>query len=144
MKIKVLNFVQVFNKKLNLIILLIAIPFWSVNSQNEYVKINKSEKLEKIILLKKDLNSKIENLKIQIYNGNREQAEKIKEEYIEKFNDSVVKIIYETPNYKVWVGSFFTQLEADKFLLKVRKKFKSAFIFRPEYLSDDNNEENIN
>tara|TARA_Y200000002_G_scaffold258382_1_gene214265 strand:+ start:575 stop:1009 length:435 start_codon:yes stop_codon:yes gene_type:complete len=144
MKIKVLNFVQVFNKKLNLIILLIAIPFWSVNSQNEYVKINKSDKLEKIILLKKDLNSKIENLKIQIYNGNREQAEKIKEEYIEKFNDSVVKIIYETPNYKVWVGSFFTQLEADKFLLKIRKKFKSAFIFRPEYLSDDNNEENIN
>mgnify|MGYP001257398536 FL=1 len=144
MKIKVLNFVQVFNKKLNLIILLIAIPFWSVNSQNGYVKINKSEKLEKIILLKKDLNSKIENLKIQIYNGNREQAEKIKEEYIEKFNDSVVKIIYETPNYKVWVGSFFTQLEADKFLLKIRKKFKSAFIFRPEYLSDDNNEENIN
>ena len=144
MKIKVLYFVQVFNKKLNLIILLIAIPFWSVNSQNEYVKINKSDKLEKIILLKKDLNSKIENLKIQIYNGNREQAEKIKEEYIEKFNDSVVKIIYETPNYKVWVGSFFTQLEADKFLLKIRKKFKSAFIFRPEYLSDDNNEENIN
>ena len=144
MKIKVLNFVKVFNKKLNLIILLIAIPFWSVNSQNGYVKINKSEKLEKIILLKKDLNSKIENLKIQIYNGNREQAEKIKEEYIEKFNDSVVKIIYETPNYKVWVGSFFTQLEADKFLLKIRKKFKSAFIFRPEYLSDDNNEENIN
>ena len=144
MKIKVLNFVQFFNKKLNLIILLIAIPFWSVNSQNEYVKINKSDKLEKIILLKKDLNSKIENLKIQIYNGNREQAEKIKEEYIEKFNDSVVKIIYETPNYKVWVGSFFTQLEADKFLLKIRKKFKSAFIFRPEYLSDDNNEENIN
>lgn len=144
MKIKVLNFIQVFNKKLNLIILLIAIPFWSVNSQNGYVKINKSEKLEKIILLKKDLNSKIENLKIQIYNGNREQAEKIKEEYIEKFNDSVVKIIYETPNYKVWVGSFFTQLEADKFLLKIRKKFKSAFIFRPEYLSDDNNEENIN
>ena len=144
MKIKVLNFVQVFNKKLNLIILFITIPFWSVNSQNGYVKINKSEKLEKIILLKKDLNSKIENLKIQIYNGNREQAEKIKEEYIEKFNDSVVKIIYETPNYKVWVGSFFTQLEADKFLLKIRKKFKSAFIFRPEYLSDDNNEENIN
>ena len=144
MKIKVLNFVKVLNKKLSLIILLIAIPFWSVNSQNGYVKINKSEKLEKIILLKKDLNSKIENLKIQIYNGNREQAEKIKEEYIEKFNDSVVKIIYETPNYKVWVGSFFTQLEADKFLLKIRKKFKSAFIFRPEYLSDDNNEENIN
>ena len=27
---------------------------------------------------------------------------------------------------------------------KIRKKFKSAFIFRPEYLSDDNNEENIN
>ena len=87
------------NLTTNLIILLIAIPFWSVNSQNGYVKINKSEKLEKIILLKKDLNSKIENLKIQIYNGNREQAEKIKEEYIEKFNDVNIDFSYKPSNH---------------------------------------------
>jgi len=53
-------------------------------------------------------------------------------EYIEIFKDSSVNIIYETPNYKIWVGNFFNQLEADKQLMDIRKKFRSAFIFRPE------------
>ena len=56
-------------------------------------------------------------------------------------------MIYETPNYKVWVGNFFTQIEADKYLLKIRKKYKSAFIFRPEYYEleiEEENEEEIN
>ena len=116
-------------------------------SQIGEVKINKSEKLEKIIQIKKELNKKIQNLKIQIYNGDRNQAETIKAEYIETFNDTSAKMIYETPNYKVWVGSFFTQIEADKYLLKIRKKYKSAFIFRPEYYEleiEQENQERIN
>ena len=116
-------------------------------SQIGEVKINKSEKLEKIIQIKKELNKKIQNLKIQIYNGDRNQAETIKAEYIETFNDTSAKMIYETPNYKVWVGSFFTQIEADKYLLKIRKKYKSAFIFRPEYYDleiEQENQERIN
>jgi len=116
-------------------------------SQIGEVKINKSEKLEKIIQIKKELNKKIQNLKIQIYNGDRNQAETIKVEYIETFNDTSAKMIYETPNYKVWVGNFFTQIEADKYLLKIRKKYKSAFIFRPEYYEleiEQENEEEIN
>jgi UDP-N-acetylmuramyl pentapeptide synthase len=116
-------------------------------SQIGEVKINKSEKLEKIIQIKKELNKKIQNLKIQIYNGDRNQAETIKAEYIETFSDTSAKMIYETPNYKVWVGNFFTQIEADKYLLKIRKKYKSAFIFRPEYYEleiEQENEEEIN
>ena len=116
-------------------------------SQIGEVKINKSEKLKKIIQIKKELNKKIQNLKIQIYNGDRNQAETIKAEYIETFNDTSAKMSYETPNYKVWVGNFFTQIEADKYLLKIRKKYKSAFIFRPEYYEleiEQENEEEIN
>ena len=29
-------------------------------------------------------------------------------------------------------GNYYTQLEADKMILEIRKKFRSAFIFRPE------------
>ena len=53
-------------------------------------------------------------------------------EYLEIFNDTSASIIYETPNYKIWVGNFYNQLEADKKLIEIRKKFRSAFIFRPE------------
>ena len=108
-------------------------------SQNGKVTINQSIELDSIIKLKKELNSKIQNLRIQIYNGDRESAEQVMKEYLEIFNDTSANIIYETPNYKVWVGNFYNQLEADKKLIEIRKKFMSAFIFRPELteINDD-------
>ena len=100
--------------------------------QNGNIEINQSNKLDSIIKLKKELNSKIQNLRIQIYSGDRDNAEQMIKEFIEIFNDTTADVIYETPNYKVWVGNYYTQLEADKRLLEIRKKFRSAFIFRPE------------
>ena len=92
----------------------------------------------------KELNSKIQNLRIQIYSGDRENAEQIIQEFIEIYNDTTADVIYETPNYKVWVGNYYTQLEADKRLIEIRKKFRSAFIFRPEFqeiIDDEINEQ---
>ena len=100
--------------------------------QNGNIEINQSNKLDSIIKLKKELNSKIQNLRIQIYSGDRDNAELMIKEFIEIFNDTTADVIYETPNYKVWVGNYYTQLEADKKLIEIRKKFRSAFIFRPE------------
>tara|TARA_B100001287_G_scaffold123277_1_gene103905 strand:- start:34 stop:447 length:414 start_codon:yes stop_codon:yes gene_type:complete len=115
-------------------IFFILIPLFSIASfgQNSEIKVIKSNKLDSIVKLRKELNSKTQNLRIQIYNGNRENAELIMKEYLEVFNDTSANIIYETPNYKIWVGDFFTQLEADRKLIKIRKRFRSAFIFRPE------------
>tara|TARA_X000001036_G_C20621692_1_gene783381 strand:- start:559 stop:963 length:405 start_codon:yes stop_codon:yes gene_type:complete len=128
-------------KKLRIIIICFGMTFSSLMGQNGNAIINKTKKLDSVIELKKDLNNKIQNLRIQIYNGNRKDAESIMEEYIKIFKDTTADIIYETPNYKIWVGNFYTQLEADKNLLIIRKKFSSAFIFRPE-LIDDKIEEN--
>ena len=100
--------------------------------QNGNIEINQSNKLDSIIKLKKELNSKIQNLRIQIYSGDRDNAEQIIKEFIEIFNDTTADVIYETPNYKVWVGNYYTKLEADKRVIEIRKKFRSAFIFRPE------------
>ena len=100
--------------------------------QNGNIKIYQSNKLDSIIKLKKELNSRIQNLRIQIYIGDRDNAEQIIQEFVEIFKDTTADVIYETPNYKVWVGNYYTQLEADKRLVEIRKKFRSAFIFRPE------------
>ena len=111
--------------------------------QNGNIKISQNNKLDSIIKLKKELNSKIQNLRIQIYSGDRENAEQIIQEFIEICNDTTADVIYETPNYKVWVGNYYTQLEADKRLIEIRKKFRSAFIFRPEFqeiIDDEINE----
>ena len=110
----------------------LLISVFQIFGQNGEITIVKSNELDSIIKLRKGLNSEIQNLRIQIYNGDRANAELIMKEYIEIFNDTSANIIYETPNYKVWVGDFYTQLEADGKLKDIRKKFRSAFIFRPE------------
>ena len=110
----------------------LLISAFQIFGQNGEITIVKSNELDSIIKLRKGLNSEIQNLRIQIYNGDRANAEGIMKEYIEIFNDTSANIIYETPNYKVWVGDFYTQLEADRKLTDIRKKYISAFIFRPE------------
>ena len=124
--------------------MIISMSSSTLFGQNGSIKINQSNKLDSIIKLKKELNSKIQNLRIQIYSGDRENAEQIIQEFNEIFNDTSADIIYETPNYKVWVGNYYTQLEADKRLIEIRKKFRSAFIFRPEFqeiIDDEINEQ---
>ena len=112
----------------------LVISIFPMYGQNGDVMINQNNRLDSIVKLKKELNSKIQNLRIQIYNGDRKNAEIIMKEYLEIFNDSTANIVYETPNYKIWVGNFYNQIEADKKLIEIRKKFRSAFIFRPEII----------
>lgn len=130
-------------KKLKIIAVILLITVNPLAGQNGNTIINKSYKLDSIIELKKELNSKIQNLRIQIYNGDRTNAELIIKEYIDNFNDTTADIIYETPNYKIWVGNYYTQLEADKNLIKIRKKFSSAFIFRPELIEEMDENQDI-
>ena len=120
-------------RKIIIFFTIISLSNTTLFGQNGNIKINQSNKLDSIIKLKKELNSKIQNLRIQIYSGDRDNAEQTIQEFIEIFNGTSAAIIYETPNYKVWVGNYYTQLEADKRLLEIRKKFRSAFIFRPEF-----------
>ena len=119
-------------RKIIIFFTIISLYSTTLFGQNGNIEINQSNKLDSIIKLKKELNSKIQNLRIQIFSGDRDNAEQIIKEFIEIFNDTTADVIYETPNYKVWVGNYYTQLEADKRLLDIRKKFRSAFIFRPE------------
>ena len=131
-------------RKIIISFMIISMSSTTLFGQNGSIKINQSNKLDSIIKLKKELNSKIQNLRIQIYSGDRENAEQIIQEFNEIFNDTTADVIYETPNYKVWIGNYYTQLEADKRLIEIRKKFRSAFIFRPEFqeiIDDEVNEQ---
>lgn len=119
--------------KIYLIITFFLASTYNSFGQNGIIEISKNNKLDSIIKIKKEINSKIQNLRIQIYSGSRNEAEIVMQDYMDIFNDTLVNIIYETPNYKIWVGNYYTQIEADKKLIKIRRKFSSAFIFRPEF-----------
>jgi uncharacterized protein YxjI len=100
-------------------------------AQEGVVTVNQDRQIATLLKLKKKLNRTESNYRIQIYNGNRSGAKETSLEFSRLFNDWIINMEYETPNYKIWVGSFKTRLEADRALLEVKKKFTNAFIFKP-------------
>ncbi|PIX08689.1 MAG: hypothetical protein COZ75_10790 [Flavobacteriaceae bacterium CG_4_8_14_3_um_filter_34_10] len=69
---------------------------------------------------------------IQLYYGELTGANGVIKNYRRNFSSWPSTIIYETPNYKVWVGNFITRLEADRALLEIQTQFPNAFVFKPE------------
>jgi len=104
---------------------------FSSEAQNSRVNTTQSIEIEKIIEIKKELNKNKSMLRIQIFNGSREDANKIKGKFENIKVDSIIDMVYETPNYKIWIGNYKTQLEADRKLLEIKRYFPDAFIFRP-------------
>ena len=120
---------------MNKIIVSLSIFICCVNSfsQSGLVQINQDDRIDSLVKLKKEMNKNLFNLKIQIFSGQRSEAlELIDNHDKDSYPGTSIELVYETPNYKVWIGDFFTQLEADKKLLKIKKKYPEAFIFRPK------------
>ena len=113
--------------------ILISLVFTSVcNAQQGEVVINQDQEITQLLALKKEINSNEDSsdrYKIQIYSGRRGGAEKSQSDYRGAYGQWSSKMVHETPNYKVWVGSFRSRLEADRALLDVKRKFPNAFIF---------------
>ena len=70
--------------------------------------------------------------RIQLFSGDNNEASKVIKEYRSLYPEWASTIVYETPNYKVWVGNFRNSLEADRALLEIKKTFPAAFRFKPE------------
>ena len=100
-------------------------------AQEGLITINKSEEIERILALKKEVNERLPFIKIQIYSGSRSYARRAIAEFKANFPGQFVQMKYETPNYKVWVGRYRTRLEADRQLIWVKTKFSNAFLLTP-------------
>ena len=104
-------------------------------AQQGTITINQDKEIDALMSIKKnmiDSENGSDRYRIQIYSGNRSGAEKAQSSFKNSTVGLSSKLVYETPNYKVWVGSFSKKLEADRALIKVNNKFPSAFIFKPK------------
>ncbi len=105
-------------------------------AQGGDLNINQDPNIDKLLAIKTNMNTSetdSDRYKIQIYSGDRlESAEKAKAKINSNFNNLPSILMFETPNYKVWVGNFRSRLEADRTLLKVQNEFKNAFVFKPK------------
>ena len=131
---------------MNKIITYLSIFFLCANSfsQSQLAQVNQDSRIDSLLKLKKEINKNIFDLKIQIYSGERDKAlELIANHDKDDYSNTNIELAYETPNYKVWIGDFYTQLEADKKLLMIKKKYPEAFIFRPKPKIENTNSDLI-
>ena len=104
-------------------------------AQQGSVTISQDKSITQLLEVKKEMNkdeNATDRYKIQIYSGNRATAEEELSNYNNKFDNYKGTLVYETPNYKIWIGSFRTQLEADRALKDIKEKYPNGFIFKPK------------
>ena len=124
--------IQVFYKSFIVSVLLM---FFTVNllAQQATVTVNEDAKISQLLELKKQLekdNKLSDGFTIQLYYGELNKANSVIKKYRSIYGAWPASIEYETPNYKVWVGSFSSRLEADRALVEVQRSFNSAFILK--------------
>ena len=103
-------------------------------SQNTKFNINSTISIDQLINEKRKVNPSIslnERYKIQIFSGENEKAKKIIIQFKQEFKNIEATIIFKTPNYKVWVGSFKTRMEAERNLIEIKKKYKNVLLIKP-------------
>ncbi len=118
-------------KYLALTLLLIAFSY-SLNAQQGEVNVSQDRDIDKLLEFKKDILT-VKVYRIQVYQSvDPDMAQSEKENFLNSYDEWPVEIIWNTPNYKVWVGNFSKRLEADRAWAKIKKTYMNAIIFQPK------------
>lgn len=105
-----------------------------VTAQSSNLEVNQDPKFEQLLNEKRKSNINLsysDRYKIQIYNGASEGAKKALNEFRQEFKNIDATIVFNTPNYKVWVGNFRTRMEAERNLGEINKFYKTVFLIKP-------------
>ena len=104
-------------------------------SDSPEVKIIQEKKLDELLILYMEQNRKLEGIPcywIRIYSGSahdaREKAYETKARFLRKYDGIRNDVIYDDPNFKVYIGGYRSKSETLKLLNQVKKDFPTAFI----------------
>ncbi|WP_367755422.1 SPOR domain-containing protein [Flavobacterium sp. WC2430] len=104
-------------------------------AQDQNINIRQDPKFEQLLIEKRKTNSSSavnERYKIQIFSGESEKAKKALNDCKQEFTDLDGTIVFNTPNYKVWIGDFRTRIEAEKYLVEIKKKYDNVLLIKPQ------------
>ena len=121
-------------KKIILSCLFIGLSTYYANAQDQNVTVSQDPKFEQLLNEKRKINASLtvnDSYKIQIYTGSSEIAKKTLNEFRQEFTAIDATIIFNTPNYKVWVGNFKTRIEAEKTLSEINNRYKNVLLIKP-------------
>jgi hypothetical protein len=105
-----------------------------VLAQEAKTQVNSPDKLDELLAKKIDLDreeSEKKQFTIQVYYGNFESSTAVLEAFQLDYPDLPARLVFETPNYKIRSGSFITEREAQEVLIRIKRRYKAAFVLKP-------------
>ncbi len=122
--------------KHNLLYFFILSSFFCLSSraQDGKTSVSVDPKIDQLLKEKRKLNTGLflnEGYKIQIFYGNSEESKKKLQEFKKEFKDLDGTIIFNSPNYKVWIGNFKTRIDVERAMVDIKKKYPTALIIKP-------------
>lgn len=121
-------------KKIFLSSLLLVTLTPKLKSQDQNTTLNQDPKFEQLLNEKRKINTSLtvnDSYKIQIYTGGSENAKKTLTEFKQEFKNIDATIVFNTPNYKVWIGNFKTRIEAERILANIKNRYKNVLLIKP-------------
>ncbi len=73
----------------------------------------------------------IDKYKIQLFTGDSDGAKKALSDFRRDYKNMDGTIVFSTPTYKVWVGSFKSRIEAERTLNDIKSHYPLAFLIKP-------------
>ena len=124
------------SSKHNLLYFFILSSFFCLSSraQDGKTSVSVDPKIDQLLKEKRKLNTGLflnEGYKIQIFYGNSEESKKKLQEFKKEFKDLDGTIIFNSPNYKVWIGNFKTRIDVERAMVDIKKKYPTALIIKP-------------
>lgn len=90
------------------------------------------QKVKQLVERHKSVNADKKSMpgyRIQLYYGSdRQEAILLKADFLRKFPETSVYLIYQQPNFKVRTGDFKTKFEADRFFKTIKDDYPACFI----------------
>lgn len=120
--------------KLFISILFVVFSISKSRAQHQNREHSQNQKIEQLLIEKRKINLSlaIENAyKIQIFNGSNELAKRQLNMFKQEFTAIDAILVFNSPNYKVWVGNFKNRLDAERNLIEIKKKFSNALLIKP-------------
>jgi hypothetical protein len=113
--------------------------FCFISSQKSFAQasnnsIVQDSRFEQLLAEKRRINPSItvnDKYKIQIFYGHNEKARKTLSEFRREFKNTDGTIIFASPTYKVWVGSYKSRIDAERALKDIQRKYPYALLIKP-------------
>ncbi len=96
--------------------------------------VEQDPKFEELLNEKRRMASQItlnDKYKVQIFYGDNGTARKTLQEFKKAYPDTDGTIIFESPTYKVLVGSYGSRIDAERALAEIHKKYPYALLVQP-------------